>query len=705
MQSKALWRMITMAILAFFIVPTFSEAADNNTLQMKGKLAVKTSKTERTPLFNESIQLYGLEQERTLFYEVFSKPLTKKNELVLNIEYSELLVSPSSITVSVDGKPLVTKALQQKKPTTKVVVPLQDDTLKKGVHEVTISFYGVIKEGMCVVQESTGNWLSIRADSYIQLGQQKMKDIELSHYPKRFIGTKDHQTTVVIPKKASEQLLSSSLQLATYLQTQSEGENRVAIRREQEVAKHKITGNIVLIGEESAFESSFAKKLLKQVGTIEKDALTLSTFRLQDGKQQVNALVVTADTAEAIQQRMHVLLEDEMIQQLSGSRMVIQTMPSNETKQEKFRKSFKQLGIQDVTLNHIEPETETFFFYAPTTIRSDGKTMLTLRLKLSETIQQSHHLTEEVLQDDEVTLTIYVNERPHSIDVRNLEQQDNGLYTVQIPIDAKQDQNQRLVSLKIQSNGLKRLNPCYTTDAERWILIDDTSFMTFSDDEQASLGSFSHFPYPYAAQETQTTIVLPNGKTSFDDDVFTLLKGLSVQNEVLDWTITRSKDLTEEQLESDSLIFLGGIEAHEVLKEHAEDLLVSYDQQRAQLAEHGFLEEAVAQYSWIQESPWNHKNVLTIFSTKEQDGKLISEALLAQLKQTNERATIAVKLNNGDIYTNAETVDETFEPVHEQVETKKDENILWYLIAFGGLLLVTLFTLVIAMRKRKRKKE
>src|SRR5699024_11438649 len=74
----------------------------------------------------------------------------------------------------------------------------------------------------------------------------------------------------------------------------------------------------------------------------------------------------------------------------------------------------------------------------------------------------------------------------------NLEQQDNGLYTVQIPIDAKQDQNQRLVSLKIQSNGLKRLNPCYTTDAERWILIDDTSFMTFSDDEQASLGSFSH---------------------------------------------------------------------------------------------------------------------------------------------------------------------------------------------------------------------
>lgn len=173
MQSKALWRVITMAILAFFIVPTFSEAADNNTLQMKGKLAVKTSKTERTPLFNESIQLYGLEQEKTLFYEVFSKPLTKKNELVLNIEYSELLVSPSSITVSVDGKPLVTKALQQKKPTTKVVVPLQDDALKKGVHEVTISFYGVIKEGMCVVQESTGNWLSIRADSYIQLGQQK----------------------------------------------------------------------------------------------------------------------------------------------------------------------------------------------------------------------------------------------------------------------------------------------------------------------------------------------------------------------------------------------------------------------------------------------------------------------------------------------------------------------------------------------------
>lgn len=226
-----------LAVCFFWIGKTSTAAATTEISTDKLDIVHQMKSVSRQPITNIPIELTGSQQDANFYYELTEDTSGKNNQLVLNITYSELLISPSSLTISIDGEAIMSKPINGKNQE-KIVVPLTDRFLKKGVHTVNIAFSGVIKEGVCINQNTSGNWLTIGIDSYLQFNRQLNKQAPtLMDYPNEFIGTADQPVYIVLPESASMDTLNSGYMLATYLAKQSEFEESVKVIRESQVKK------------------------------------------------------------------------------------------------------------------------------------------------------------------------------------------------------------------------------------------------------------------------------------------------------------------------------------------------------------------------------------------------------------------------------------------------------------------------------------
>jgi hypothetical protein len=88
------------------------------------KITNEFQATSRQAISNDSIDLRGTDDEVTLYYTMISSPASKDNKLVLNVRNSELLIAPSSVTVTVDGQNKLSKPVSGKIPKQQLVIPL-----------------------------------------------------------------------------------------------------------------------------------------------------------------------------------------------------------------------------------------------------------------------------------------------------------------------------------------------------------------------------------------------------------------------------------------------------------------------------------------------------------------------------------------------------------------------------------------------------
>lgn len=693
--------------ISLFLSPVLSEAATNGQILLEGKLDIEESDAFRIPLTNMPIELRGPEQEKNFFYEIKSKPTSDNNQVVLNIVHSELLISPSSITIYVDDEPIISKAIHNEQSTMQIVVPLTGEALEEGFHSVRLAFSGIIKEGICVTQESSGNWLSIGIDSYFQIsGQKQQEQRTLSDYPSRFIGTEKRPVVILLPDHPSLETLDSGLKVAAYLANQTDDEKAVQVVRESTI--EKIIGDVIVVGGQSEFKTPFMNELFHQAALpVEDEALSLSRYVLIDGEQQAEALFITAKSPQAIEERISILLKDDLARQLSGQQMTIQTIPEFGQNETERVVPLKKMGIPTMTLNRVETSSELFFYYAPVAIQPDGKTTLELHLKRSATITSYEEGKESVenLLDNDVELTVLVNNIPHSIDMRALMEEKNDVYKVQIPIDAKSTNENRLISLQFQSSGLGKKNPCIETDENHWIYIADDSFFMFPEDQEGEY-TLAKFPTPFADQSHEVLVILPNDMDIDDGQLLSLYESIFVTGQTPQWKLKRSGDLTETDLKDRHLVFLGGPNIQQLLQNKQSDLIIAYDEGRPNLAGFGFLQEAVEKVSWIQSSPWNSQQVMLVFDQLGQSSTYIDQELLGFLKQTDEVATIAVKMNNKQIYTNASQLGlNGQQESRDQLINEKSTFSVWTILGFAALILFTVVLIYFVLRKQKRREE
>lgn len=654
--------------------------------------------TAKTPLTNSTIMLAGPEKEQTFYYEIKSKPQTDNNKLVFNIKYSELLITPSSVTLSVDDEPILSKEIGGKKEKEQIELVLKGKMLEEGFHAVKLSFYGVVKEGVCVEQETSGNWLSIGIESYIQLSDQKQQ--LLTDYPSQFIGVENQSSTLIIPDNPSLATLDSGVKLAAYLAEKSSTEDAIQVVRESEV--EVIDGNIIVIGATSEFQTDFMRNLLTKVKIPEaQDALFLSRHLLTDENQQVQSLFVLAHSPQEIEKRIDILTTDSLIKQLSGQQMIIETIPEGSSNPIQQTIHMKEFGMPNITLDHFETTSEQFFYRAPT-IQSDGTANLELHLKKSETITSLMKNDRQEIPEDDVELTVLVNETPYSVDMRRLSESENDYYTVRIPIEGKVFNQNNLIQLQFISTGLKKKNPCLATDQNRWIYIANDSFLTLPKGEAKKPLTLANFPSPFIESENETFIIVPDMKKEWDTQLVYLSQSMQMMQGTSKWKLSLAKDLVAEDLEGKHLIFLGGPDAHPLLKEKESSLLIDYEKGIPNLSKLGFLQEAVDQFSWLQASLWDPQKAMLVLDRTGESVPYIDDEFSRFLKRTEEQATIAVKLNQQEIYTNADQL----EANENRKNMKVDEELkipTGAMISFIGLLLFTILLIFIVLRKQKKK--
>lgn len=655
----------------------------------------------RQALTNKSIELYGPVEEKTFFYEVKTETETVGNEVVFHLKHSELLIEPSSVTFSIDDQTVHSAALKESELANKIVIPLPKEALSIGFHTITVSFNGVLKEGICVDQEMPSNWLKIGIDSYLQLQGQQSEDVSLSDYPEVF-SAKDHQSvSVIIPDKPSLETRSAGSAIAAFLKSKSENSKRVQVIRESKV--NVIDGNFLVVGTQSEFQTKQIKKMLTEAKVNVPDkGLLLSRHRLNESAE---SLFILVKTPQQFKDRVEVLLDDSLSKQLTDQQMIITSTPALDKTSGVI--PLKKFGMSDITFDRTNRVSDTYFGYAPSSW--NAKPTLELFLRRSDTLKYRENEEGVELSGEDVELVVHINNIPYPIDIRELYEEENGVFSVKIPIEEGTIQENHLISLKVEVNGLRRKNPCYSNNENRWVYLSEDSYFTFQEGDSTSEKTLKSFPYPFSDSAQQTKIILPQGQEVADDDLTKLISSLTAFGRVPAIELIKGEQFKEADAKNSHLIFIGGSGLQPILKKNEKDLIIPFIDDIPDFQTFGFLPEAVQHYSWIQENPWNEKGYsMMVFDAASAKAKLIDERFLESLTNLNETSTIAIQTREHHLYTNAnefEVKKGSLKAAHMSDAKSSFKNSSWWVVGFVILLILAAGLFIRVKQKRLKSRE
>ncbi|PIC96325.1 hypothetical protein CSV69_07555 [Sporosarcina sp. P26b] len=693
---------VLMLLLALALTFTFTATDSEASLRIEQiQIDADRSTTTRQPITNKVIELQGPEQQVSFFYEMKSDSTERDQEFVLRFQNSELLMAPSSLTVQVDGKPITSQPLNGEKESKELVIPLQKEALTQGVHEITVQFYGVIKEGICVEQGTSANWLAIQVDSYLQLSGQQPSDRYLADYPAAFIGKGKYPVAIIIPQKASVETLDSALKVGAFLSESTDEKFPIQIKREDDV--ESLSSNVIIMGAIDEFSSSAMKSLLKQASlTAVENSMILSYETITDGEGQVDALLAISETPAALGERVSVLTEPKLYEQMTGRQFRVRTMPVRHSKETGNTVKLSQFGIEDITLNGSNRESQQFFHYTPFAMDKNRQAVLELHLKRSARDTSETTATEEVFRGP-IELTVLVNDVPHSINLDDMSDPQEGVYSVQLPIDKSAMKENRMISLQLQASGLMAKNPCVTTDHNRWIYIEKDSFITFPKEKTDSENSpsIAQFPSPFVDEADEALVVLPK-TTVADDELLYLYRKLYVNSHPMNWKLADGEELKEEELKSQHALFMGGPSVQPLLKAKQKELAVSYATGKPDLAALGFMEGSSKSVSFIQRSLWGNSNRAMMVIDSLTAESQIDRPLVDFLQLTDDVATVAVLSNNRKVYTNASQIEAANSTAGNNTAKASARPSVGWLVGFGILLAVAIVSVFVVLRRRRR---
>lgn len=359
-------------------------------VQVSGSLLGKSSQEQakQQVLTSELITLYGSKDSAELTYQIPAGASSGNQQLVIEYEASNLLISPSSLTVVIDDEPVKTLKLDGDSKRKTVKLNLNKSQSAQGYHNVSLKFYGVMKEGVCVRQDTSGNWIKIYPDSRLTLADSsEAKGTSLDHYPYPFAqsGNTAEETAIVIPDNPSSAEIEAAVKTEGYLKTV---DSSVSIAYVTESELKKIDKPTIVIGVDKHWNGK-VKKLLKQAGLQAKGENLLLAERVlkAEGKQQP-VLFAQAASEDALTKKISVMTDQTYTGQLSGDTLSISKLQQTE-KKESDKLTLENFGAGDITIGADKTSSAHYFYPASAVLDENQSAKLSLKLKKSETIQAS----------------------------------------------------------------------------------------------------------------------------------------------------------------------------------------------------------------------------------------------------------------------------------------------------------------------------
>ncbi|MFS3915859.1 cellulose biosynthesis cyclic di-GMP-binding regulatory protein BcsB [Bacillus australimaris] len=681
---------ISLAIQPFFMAG--QAMAQSNRVQVKDDLirSSKGSQTETQHLSEDVVTLYG-QEDRTEFSYQIEKEKVESSTLTLNIEASPLLISPSSFTVMIDGEIVKTILVSGKNQKKSIQIKLTKAQLKKGSHQIQLAFYGVLKEGVCINQETPANWLKVYPESELAFKGAQTKDVTLDSFPSPFIQTGDQkeQTDIVIPNSPEAAELEAAMKVYRTLKNK---DPQADLKLVQEKELKQIAHPTIAVGAKGNWDGRV--KSIEQAAGVktESNHLTLALRTLTAKKKEQPILFITAEQPKTIAEKINVLTQPELTGQLTGTDLLLQKVTATASKPSHHIR-LKDFGGDDVTVGTKKTASDHFYYPKALIANQKSGAKLNLTFKKSDTANKAERLT------------VMINNEPHDVPLTKLGNKDeNGFYHVSIPVDSQVLQKNEYIDLQFVTTGFKNMESCRHTDEEGWIYIDKNSSLQIPEGTTSDTPDLSAWPLPFTSKTNQgkTLIIMPDQIKQETINQMAMLTESFSQPEAAQYRLIKASNVTDEQLKNHSLIFIGGIQTFSLLKEKADDLIVPAKKDQYDVSSFGMINETTARLVWTQPSVWNKEQTMTVFSGMNAADADLSKEVIHFLQTNTETATVAIESKNKDMFTNHQTVNSTKNDSGKSEKQGLGDS--WIYFACIAVLIIFVAVMIVYFVRKNRKK-
>ncbi len=665
--------------------------AQSNRVQVKDDWVQpsKESKTKTQHLSEDVVTLYGQEDRTEFTYQV-DQEKTESSTLTFNIEASPLLISPSSFTVMIDGEIEKTIPVSGKNQKKSIQIKLNKSQLKKGTHRIQVTFYGVLKEGVCINQETSANWLKVYPESELVFKGIQTKDFTLDSFPSPFIQSGDQkgQTDIVIPNSPDAAELEAAIKVYRTLKNK---DRQKEIKLIQEKDIKQVAHPTIAVGAKGSWDGRM--KTIEQAAGIKTKSshLTLAMRTLTAKKTEQSILFVTAEKPVTIAGKINVLTQSELTDQLTGTDLLLQKA-ATQTSKPSHKIRLKDFGGDDVTVGTNKTASDHYYYPKALLANQKSGAKLNLSFKKSDTAASK---TER--------LTVMINDEPHDVPLTKLGNKDaNGFYHVSIPVDSKILQKNEYIDLQFVTSGFKNMESCRHTDEEGWIFIDKNSTLQIPEGTTSAKPDLAAWPLPFTSKNT--LIIIPDQIKRETINQMAMLTESFSQPEVAQYHLIKASQVTNEQLKNHPLIFIGGIQTFSLLKENAADLVVPVKKDQYDVSSFGMINETTARIVWTQPSVWNKEQTMTVFSGMTATEANVSNAVMQFLQTNTEKATVAIESKNKGVFSNHQSVSSTSNSLKTNEKQSSSESWI-YFVCIAALILFVLVMIVYFVRKNRKKTE
>ncbi|MEC1178695.1 cellulose biosynthesis cyclic di-GMP-binding regulatory protein BcsB [Metasolibacillus meyeri] len=664
--------LVTLAIALLF----YSEQVVAATIVVdKERLQIEVNEAPKKPLVTRSTELQGTEVSRDFYYTITEDIVHDRTyEVIFHVRHSKLLIDPSSFTVKVDDSAVKTIPLRQDKLSQSVTVQLSKEALTKGTHKITASFYGIVKEGVCVAPGNAGSWLRIDPLSSISLFDKAEKAWTLADYPNAFLSYEDSQTTLIVPNQASLTTINQAYQLAAYLSEHSEQDVRIVKESDREIVR----GSVIVVGGQAEFSEAYILDVLKDTEGAEA-TLRILTLENSDSTYSVPALFVTAKEIDHLQKGVTLLTTEHLYSQLVGEVFQVSDLPVLD-KLQTSEITFEQFGFNTQTLSSQVASTSTYYIALPQ-LQSEQEAALKLILKKSAT------LSEEIERETELIVTI--NDVPHAVDIQKLKETSTDIYEVTIPVATNTLNKSKLTAIQFEVTGFQLEDPCETTNERYWLYIDAASSLTIPKQEGALTFTLMDFPRAFYHN---ALIVVPNEKTVRVDEMVQLYKSLMINGQSADIRLVQEQEISEEDLQNYALIFVGAVEDFSMLTTHTNSILYT----EADFLKQGLLYQAMSDYAFITRSFWQENQPFMLLQVA--DTPPMNASFLEQLRQVNQPVNMVMLTKEGQLITGKQEQQAT------EMNEVEQSSIIWQAIAVFVLFVLLIVVIIYVLLKRRKKR-
>ena len=675
------------------------QAAAARELKTDGSaLGTSAGAKEQQALTGDLMTLYGAKDSSELTYQIPAGASNADQSLLIDYEASNLLIAPSSLTIAIDDEPVKSIKLDGSSKRKTVKLNLSESQSAQGYHNVSLRFYGVLKEGVCVRQDTSGNWIKIYPDSRLVLSEaSKSKGADLGHFPYPFAqsGNTGEETDIILPDKPTSAEAEAAVKAEAFLKT---ADSRLKVSYVKESDADKISNPSIVIGADQHWNGKI--KELFERGNIkaEDNKLLLAERVLTSGDKRQPVLFVTAQSDKTLADKIRVITDSAYSSQLGGNTLTIgRLQPSAEKTGNKL--TLEDFGAGNVTVGSNKTASEHFFYPAAAAVDKDGKVKLSLTLKTSESIRTKADSANDA---ERAELNVMINGQPNAVRLDDLGNQDkDGFYHVSIPIDPKLLRSSRYIDLQFVTSGLKHNNPCIDRDENKWVYIDKSSMLTYPVSDAAQKADFGQWPLPFAGGvKEKTVIVIP------DNVNIQTLKELSLVADSFGngFTVKTASDMKEADAKGRNVVFIGGLPQIPLLKSNASKLLVPSDRSGAyDVSSFQMLNETTKQVAFTQESPWDSGRSIAVFAPLSGSGASVTKELISFLDSTSDAATVVNETAGKQLFSNHQQIKSDDSSPSPDTKSRSAALNVTYIAVFAALIIIAAGLIWLTARRKKRK--